>query len=1052
MRNFLHRINQVRYSACLVILWLLWVPHAEATTGAKTASDAQWGNVPSAVMSVSGIVTNEDGGGLPGVTVFLKETKTGTVTDANGRFRIDVPGPQSVLVFSYVGMISQEVTVGNVPRLTITLKDSPNALNEVVVVGYGTQKKSDLTGSVAQIKAEDLKKTPITSLDQGLQGRAAGVQVTQSDGQPGATTSIRIRGGNSVTAGNEPLYVIDGIPIYNDNAAQSGGATVGASTNALASLNPADIESIEILKDASAKAIYGSRGANGVVLVSTKRGKAGRNTIQFETYYGMQEVRRKLDLLNNVEYATFLNDATAAFNATAPANQQRKLPFTNLDSLRNSPSTDWQGEIFRRAPIRNYQLSLSGGDDKTLYAVSLGYFKQDGIILNSDFERYSLRLNLDRRISKKFKIGNSLTISRVASRKSITATDGANNAGAVLLAIDNSPTLPIYNPDGSPRVVDEFGSIFNNPVAQALFTTNQTATTRMLANLFGEYQLMPNLTAKVSIGADLGFTKDDFYAPRTTFRGFNVNGLGQVGSAQNYNLLNENTLTYNRTVGKHSINVLAGVTAQQFTRDFVSASGQNFSNDNLGHNSLNAASEFNRPVTNFTRSSLFSLLGRVNYSYADKYLVTLTGRSDGSSRFGADNRYAFFPSASVAWRVMQEDFMKKQNLLTDLKLRASYGSTGNQEIPLYQSLSTLANNGYPLGDVYQNGFSPARIANPNLKWETTSEYDLGLEMAAFDNRISLTADYYYKRTKDLLLFAKLPWNSGFEESLLNLGELENKGLELTLNTVNLDGEFNWTTNVNYAANRNTVLDLGGQTSFLTGGSSSQLKINNTHIVQVGQPVGAFYGYVADGIYQATDNIASGPQKTALPGDIRYVDLDGNNLLNSSDQTIIGQAQPKFIGGITNTFSYKGIELSVFLQGSYGNQLMNLNRLETESQATGKSGVLRDRWTPTNPSNTVPRAVIPNPGFVASTRIIEDGSYLRARTITLAYKLPTPLLSRVGVRNARVYVTGQNLLTWTRYTGYDPEVSRFGQSGLAQGVDYGGYPLAKTILAGLTIGL
>jgi TonB-dependent starch-binding outer membrane protein SusC len=1004
-------------------------------------------------LKVKGSVKDEEGNLLPGVYVLEKGTQKGSVTDANGKFEIEVKDANAVLVFTFIGMESKEVVVGNQSDMVVTLKTNDKTLEEVVVVGYGVQKKSDLTGSVEQIKGEDLNKNPISSLDQGLQGRAAGVQVTQSDGQPGATTTIRIRGGNSVTAGNEPLYVIDGIPVYNDNGAQSGGATVGAATNALASLNPSDIESIEILKDASAKAIYGSRGANGVILVTTKRGKEGRNNIQFETYYGSQEVRKKLDLLNASEYANFLNDATTAFNATAPANQQRVLPFSaaRLDSLKTAGSTDWQDEIFRRAPIQNYQLSMNGGDKKTQYAVSFGYFDQQGIILNSDFKRYSLRLNFDRWLSSRLKLSNSLTVSHVNSKKSITATDGANNAGAVLLAIDNSPVLPVFNADGSPRDVDEFGALINNPVALALYTTNQTGTTRTLANVYGEYKITNHLSARVSVGADLGFTKDDFYAPKNTFRGFNVNGLGIIGSAQNYNLVNENTVSYNRKIKKHSLNAVVGITTQQFTREFVSSSSQNFSNDILAQNSLNSGAEFNRPVSNFTRSTLLSYLGRVNYGFNDRYLFTLTTRVDGSSRFGANSRYATFPSASVAWRVAQEDFLKNQKWLSDLKVRASYGATGNQEIPLYQSLSVLANNGYSLGNVLQNGFSPARIANSDLRWETTSEYDLGLEFAAFNNRISFNADYYYKKTKDLLIFTKLAWNSGFEESLVNLGALENKGWEFTLNTINVDGAFKWTTNLNYAANRNKVLDLGSQNSFLTGGSSGHLKINNTHIVQVGQPIGAFYGYIEEGIFQNADEIAKSAQKTALPGDIRYRDLDGNGIINSSDQTIIGQAQPKFIGGMTNTFSYAGFELSVFLQGSYGNQIMNLNRLETENQATGKSGALRNRWTASNPSTTVPRAVIPSPGFITSTRIVEDGSFLRARTITFAYKFSNEALSKIGIRNARIYVSGQNLLTWTDYTGYDPEVSRFGQNSLSQGVDYGGYPLAKTILGGISIG-
>jgi TonB-dependent starch-binding outer membrane protein SusC len=1049
MNKFKWKAGQFSFLIQLVILCLVSL-QMMASTYPETSNTI----MESSIIIVKGKVKDAEGNPLPGVYIILKGTERGTVTDIDGAFEFDVPDAESVLVFSFIGMQQKEIRVGNSTEQVVTLENDSKTLDEIIVVGYGTQRKSDLTGAVEQIKGDDLKKTMISSLDQGLQGRASGVQVTQNDGQPGATATIRIRGGNSISAGNEPLYVIDGIPIYNDNAAQSGGATVGAETNALASINPSDIESIEILKDASAKAIYGSRGANGVILVTTKRGKDGRNSIQFESYYGVQEVRKKLDLLNAFEYANFLNDATNAFNATAPANQQRILPFgqRSLDSLQSVPGTSWQDEVFRTAPTSNYQLSMNGGDKKSQYAVSFGYFNQEGIVLNSDFNRYSARINYDRELSSKLKLSTSLTTSLVTSKKSITATDGANNAGVVLLAIDNSPVQPVYNADGTPRDIDEFGSLFNNPVAQAIYTTNEVFTNRSLLNNSLEFKLNKNFTIKTSIGADLSFTKENFYAPRNTFRGFNVKGIGVIGNSDNTNILNENTLSYIKKFDKHSINAVTGVTAQQFTRNFTSASAQNFSNDILGHNALNSGAEFNRPVSNFTKSTLLSYLARVNYGFDNKYLLTLTTRVDGSSRFGIANRYATFPSASIAWKVLEEDFIKvDKKVLSDLKLRASYGSTGNQEIPLYQSLAALGNVGYVLGNNLQNGFSPARISNPDLKWETTSEYDLGIELGLFKDRITLNADYYNKFTKDLLLFADVAWNSGFTNALVNLGELKNSGYELTINTVNLDKKLRWTSNINYSANRNEVTSLGGQQSFLAGGSSSHLKVNNTHIVKVGEPIGSFYGYIADGIFQSTEEIASSAQKTALPGDLKYKDLDGNGIINAVDQTIIGSAQPKFIGGFTNTFTYAGLELTVFLQGSYGNQVMNLNRLELENQATGKSGVLRDRWTPTNPSKSVPRAVIPSPGFIASSRIVEDASFLRARNITLGYKFSNKALSKFQVKRARIYASAQNMFTWTKYSGYDPEVSRFGQNNLSQGVDYGGYPLAKTVNVGLSVG-
>lgn len=624
--------------------------------------------------------------------------------------------------------------------------------------------------------------------------------------------------------------------------------------------------------------------------------------------------------------------------------------------------------------------------------------------------------------------------------------------GPVGAAINIGPILPVRDADGNYTFLTPEGLFVNNPVATAELITNQSRTSRILGNLFGEYTFLEGLVGRVSVGADILYNKEDFYAPSTTTRGRTDQGIASIGVAQNIGWLNENTLTYTKKIAnRHDLTLLGGVTMQTSRREGVFASSRTFTNDDLRQNDLSSSIQINKPGSNVREWGLFSYLGRVNYGYAGKYLVTLTARADGSSRFGAGNKYGFFPSGSVAWRIIEEPFLQQQKLITDLKLRTSYGITGNQEIPYYQSLSALSPTGYVIGRSLAVGFSPNRVANTGLKWETTNQFDAGIDIGLWQNRISLTVDYYHKKNQDMLLLVQLPYTSGYTDAYRNLGSMENKGLELAVTSSNVRGAFTWTTNANVAFNRNKILDLGGVDQFLAGGVVGL--ISSTGIIKVGEPIGSFWGYRTDGIYQSTDEITGSAQPTAKPGDIRLVDVDGNKIIkiiNDNDRTIVGQAQPKFIGGITNTFSYRNIELSVFFQGSYGNSIFNANRLYTENPAFGTSTALLDRWTPTNPSNTIPRAIIPGPNFILSDRLIEDGSYLRARNITLSYTLLSALSQRMKLRNLKVYLSGQNLLTFTNYSGFDPEVSRFGQNNLAQGIDQGPYPSAKSYIAGLNI--
>ncbi|MBD2754023.1 SusC/RagA family TonB-linked outer membrane protein [Spirosoma validum] len=994
---------------------------------------------------VSGRVTGETDETLPGVSVVVKGSPRGTTTDAQGRYQINVPNDRSdvTLVFSFVGYVSQEMPVRNRSTIDVQLVPDTKALNEVVVVGYGQVKKSDLTGAVATVPVEEIRKVAVTSLDQALQGRAAGVQITQNSGAPGGTTSIRIRGGNSIQGDNEPLYVIDGIPFKND------GAGSGSNFNVLSTLNPSDIESMSVLKDASSTAIYGSRGSNGVVIITTKRGKAGKSTINFDAYYGIQNVRRKYPVLNGREYAQFVNDANT--------NEGRPGVYTQAQIDAFGTGTDWQDEIFRQAPMSNYQLSMSGGDERTQYAVSGGYFKQNGIVVNSDFDRYSFRVNLDRKLTNKIKVGNSLTVSRTVTNQARTDGDLGSAGLVTIAALQFPPILPVRSADGNYLITDPaLAFTADNPVALARDNKNRNTAYRVFGNVFGDYQIIDGLNLRVSLGIDGVLQKQDSYLPRSVSSGLAQGGAASIYNSQSITWLNENLLTYTRTVNTvHNVTVLLGYTQQGNRTESSTASARNFVNDNLGSGNLGSGSVPLTPSSGIGTWGLESYLSRINYGYKDKYLLTASFRADGSSRFGSNKQYGYFPSVALAWRVSEESFLKNNRVINDLKLRATYGSTGNQDgVGNYPAYSLLGTQNYVFGNVVSTGLGPNQIANPDLSWETTTQADVGVDVGFLNNRITLTADAYLKRTKDLLLNVTIPSTSGYSSAIKNLGRVENKGIELGISSRNIDGDFKWSTDVNFALNRNNVLDIGGAPQIFAGNVANIGQNLNSGIIRVGEPLGSFYGYVTNGLYQTTDELTalSDPQ-ARKPGDRKYLDLNGDKKIDDNDRTIIGRAQPKFIGGISNTFSYKGVELTAFFQGVYGNNILNANRFELEylNATTNQDRDVLSRWTPTNTNTDMPRASTTRPANRISTRQIEDGSYLRLKNIQLAYNLPASVLKSLKIQSLRVYATAQNYLTWTSYSGYDPEVNRFGQDSRSQGFDYASYPSAKTILFGLNVG-
>ncbi|MDP3432498.1 MAG: TonB-dependent receptor [Bacteroidota bacterium] len=1001
--------------------------------------------------TVSGNVTDSSGASLPGVSVVVKGTTSGVITDMYGKYSItNVPG-NATLQFSFVGMKSQEIAIAGKTTLNVVLEDETIGIDEVVAIGYGTVKKSVLTGSVSSIKVDELQATPMTSIDQGLVGRAAGVMVTQTSGMPGAIASIRVRGTSSLQGGNEPLYVIDGFPIYNGSGFGNTGG--GSRFSGLSTINPSDIESIEILKDASATAIYGTRAANGVVLIKTKSGKVGSDVISFDATYGVQQVVQNIELMNALEFAEMTNEARVNDGLS---------PFfseADMQKVRQNPiGTDWQKEIFRSAPTQNYQLTFSGGDQKTIYSISANYSEQQGIIHNSDFKRYSSRINLERQMLTNFRVGSNFTMSKTLANA--VQTDSGGTSGIISTALGFNPILPVYQDEATRKytLVNNTGLPYANPVATAREITRENHAVRLLGNLFGEWEILPNLKAKVSFGADLFNTKFNSYIPSNIQESSGV-ANASISGGTTTNWLNENTLSWVKEIGQnHKIDLLGGVTFQRNHYEDFAASSKSFVNDVLTFNSLQAGSIYNQPSSSASDWSLMSYLARVNYNFKERYLFSFSGRVDGSSRFGANNKYAVFPSGSFAWRLIEEDFIKNTNIFSNLKTRISYGITGNQEIGLYNSLSTLGTTNYTFGRQLVSGFFPNKIPNPDLRWEKTSQFDVGLDVAFFDNRLRITTDYYHKKTTDLIYSVPVSFVSGFGSALKNIGSIENKGLELSVGSDVLTGALSWTTEFNISSNKSNVLDLGGVQYQDIGGGDDHLKTGAAHRLIVGEPIGLFYGYVYDGIFRNADELAAGPKSpTNWVGGRRYADLGGpagvpDGIVDATnDRTVIGDPNPDFFGGMTNTLSYKGFELNLFLQYSYGNDVFNYKAMELLLPTGGQNVYkdLVDRWRPDNIDSKYPKATT-NRSAVFSSLYIEDGSYLKVKTLTLAYVFPS--LKNKHISNMKLYVSGQNLFTFTNYSGYDPEVSYRGASNLELGEDFGGYPQAKTFLLGISLNI
>lgn len=988
-----------------------------------------------------------------GAIVSVKDNNgksVGASTDVDGRFSIDVKSVPTTLVVSYTGYKKEEVSIFEVTddNLEINLSENFNILQGVVIVGYGTQKRENLSGSVSTINVDNIKKGVGASVNSLLEGATPGLTAVPASGQPGAGVSLRVRGGSSIQGGNEPLYVIDGFPVYNNKV--SSGAIgnnqmyiiSAETTDPLSSINPGDIESITVLKDASATAIYGSRGANGVVIITTKQGKQGEKVrLTYEGSVGVQNLRKKYDVLNARDFAILRNEALYDSNPSGGAFQY--LSQAAIDAL--GDGTDWQDEVYRSAIVTNHQLSIAGGSEKTRFALSGNYFRQDGILTNTGFDRLNARVNIDTKVSKRFNVGLNLTASKTSSKLA--------PAGVALGVLQIPSTVSPYDENGNYTVNTPFEVIYKNPLATLKEVTNKSDAYRILGSAFGEYELLKDLKLKVLVGTDVNLQKDSYYSPSTLYESASQSGVAKIGHVEQTSWVNENTLSYNKVINKnHSFGILAGFTQQENTVEITRTGSSGYNSDVLKNNSLQSGTNVATPYSYKATNTMISYLGRINYNYAQKHDITFSIRTDGSSRFGKNNKWGTFPSVGYSYNVSHEKFFRPlKRILSDAKVRLSYGVTGNQEIDNYQSLTTLSSNRYFFGNQRNIGYYPDRIANDELGWETTRQFDAGIDLGFFKNRLNIVVDYYYKKTSDLLLNVAIPYTTGFSTSLQNYGTVVNQGFELAINSHNIQTKkFTWDTDFSLSLNRNKVKNLGGS-------SSAYISTNLYYstIIEEGKPLGNFYGAVYDGVLQRGEEATKGQytyNQTAIAGERLYKDINQDGkFTNAEDRTVIGNAEPDFVFTLNNKFTYKNFDLSIFVNGSVGNDIANLNKARL-SLFTGQQNAIGDavdRWTPTHPSTTISRAKGSDPATVFSSEFIEDGSFLKVKNITLGYTFPKQVLKAIGISGLRLYATATNLLTITGYSGYDPEITTNGNS-LAAGIDFGNYPSAKTYNFGVVV--
>ncbi|WP_373515365.1 SusC/RagA family TonB-linked outer membrane protein [Persicitalea sp.] len=1019
---------------------------------------------PELLMPIQGTVTGENGETLPGVSVLIKGTQRGTVTDATGSFQLDAPSTSSVLVFSFVGYLTKEVTVGNQTTLNVVLSVDAKALDEVVVVGYGSARKSDITGSVGTVDVGALVKAPVPSFADALAGRVAGVQVSSNDGQPGGGFNILIRGAGSLTQSTSPLFVVDGFPIEDLNPN---------------TLNQEDIKSISILKDASSTAIYGSRAANGVVLIETKRGRVSKPVVTLSTSLGLQSTPRQIPLMSPYEFVKYQQELNPTLESTAGYFTEGKT----LESYRNVEGINWQDKVFRTGAVQIYNLSLRGGTDQTRYSLSGSVFDQKGVVINTGFKRYSGRITVDQNLGSRAQVGITANYSGLTSSGQDLSTGAGSSSPSATVLFRTWAYRPV-NPDPSLQLENELvdaGAVTNsdfrvNPVIDLENQYQKNLTDVLDANAYLSYRLAEGLIFKTTVGVRNNDIRNERFYNSKTSQGSplnpsntdGINGSIRYSSYRSYS--NENTLNYKKVIGDHSFDALALFAVNGLNYSTSGYDGRLLPNENLGLDGLDEGVVQNQRQQS-SRNTMASYAARLDYNFKSKYLATFTFRADGSSKFA--DPWGYFPGVALGWNMGKESFFQGAfPFVSNAKLRGSYGSTGNNRIgdfdnrpQLNQSLNGYSfNNQTPTGGVYISA-----VGNSSLRWEKVKSYDIGYELGLFNNRVGLEVDLYRKVTEDLLLRADLPPTSGFSAAVKNIGKLQNEGLEFTLNTVNFERkDFRWNSSFNISFNRNKILALTRGQQRLTANGRYESQFNKPlYVSEIGQPAGMIYGFIWEGNYQLADFDTPTPGKYVLkadvptngavrnsiqPGDIKYRDLNGDGIINNDDLTVIGRGQPRHIGGFANSFGYKGLSLNVFFQWSAGNDIYNANRLALEGNSNARANVNQyasyvNRWTPENPTNENYRTRGQGPIGFYSSKNVEDGSYLRLKTLALEYALPTGITKRLALDNLTFSVSSQNLLTWTKYTGLDPEVSILNPV-LSPGFDFSGYPQARTLTFGI----
>ncbi|MBW3468405.1 SusC/RagA family TonB-linked outer membrane protein [Arthrospiribacter ruber] len=1023
--------SKSRSLLCLLALWLTLLPQET------------WAQAANQPIGVSGTITASDTGEtLPGVNILIKGTTTGTATDMDGRFTLRVPSPDAILVISFIGYGQVERRVGNTTTFNVVLDPDQDSLSEVIVVGYGTQERATVTSAISSISSETIRELPVPNLASAIQGRAPGVNVTNA-GAPGTNPVVRIRGIGTV-GNNDPLYVIDGVP--------AGG---------LNQINTADIESIEVLKDASAAAIYGSRAANGVILVTTKKGQIGRPVVTVDSYVGTQSAWRQLDLLNTSQYLDFGRDLLT--NGGEPVPQR----FDNLGDLANV-NTDWQGEMFRPATIQDHNVGISGGNESVIYNVSVGYFGQEGIMRGTDFERFSFRSNTEFKINKRVRVGQTLTIA-YSSRNVEPFTGGRTQLEHMVKSVPYIPVRDESRLGGfrSPDRVD--GSDPENPVLNAELRTNRQQEYKILGTAYLDVDIIDGLKYKFLVGTDLALGTNNEYTPRFRSGDFHEQPFAVIGQNRFsfFSPLISNQLNYRKKIDKHTFDILGVVEQQTFLSTSLGGTGQNFLTNEIREL---------QGVQNMTSTSeridyaLISYLARVNYDYDQKYLFSASIRRDGGSRFGPGTKWGTFPSISAGWRVSEEGFMQGLTQVSDLKLRASYGETGNDQIGNYVYQATINSNFfYPFGGSTAPGSTISALANVDLRWETTIMRNIGFDLGLFNDAFNLSFEWFDNTTEGMILGVPIPPSLGYDGApVANVGTVSNRGIELALGYRKYTGDFQFAVDGNIGFVRNELVSLGtGNTIFGPDFQGDPLTFT-----EEGRPIGYFYGWQVDGIFQSNEEAQSAPRQN-LPdagesynpsihtaaGDLRFADLNGDGEINANDRTFLGHYMPDFTYGANFSANYKNFDFSMFWQGVHGNEIFNLLRFHTEGMTRlfNASTVVMDRWTPENTDTNVPRAVNgdPNRNARASSRWIEDGSYLRLKNLSIGYSIPPALLEQISngsISRVRVYLSGQNLLTFTNYSGFDPEIAaRTGiNTTLGQGIDFGQFPAARTIMGGVQL--